>query len=242
MSSGFVSGGTVDNPVERDDEWHAAQKELAEKRRQKELQENAHDGKSLYEVLQANKAAKQDAFEEANRLKNQFRALDDSEAEFLDAVLESTRKQEETIRKDTLEQLDLFRKHQEEVERKALLEQNAGDPVTAEGAPQWGVNRKRKKGNEKDGGLLRGAKSRKASSGAAEMEPKKAVADELDSDKKANRTKEKTVAGRGSDSVAGKEAVKSPQALKPAGAASPPAKPTVPLSLGLGYASSDDDD
>jgi hypothetical protein len=55
MSSGFVSGGTIDKPTERDDEWRRAQAELEEKRRQKEAQGQQDDGKSLFEVLQANK-------------------------------------------------------------------------------------------------------------------------------------------------------------------------------------------
>lgn len=55
MSSGFVSGGTIDKPVERDDEWRAAQAELEAKRREKEDRDKQHDGKSLFEVLEANK-------------------------------------------------------------------------------------------------------------------------------------------------------------------------------------------
>lgn len=55
MSSGFVSGGTIDKPTERDDEWRAAQAELESKRLEREDRDKQHDGKSLYEVLQANK-------------------------------------------------------------------------------------------------------------------------------------------------------------------------------------------
>lgn len=55
MSSGFVSGGTADNPTERDDEWKQAQREIEEKRREKEAIGKQNEGKSLYEVLQANK-------------------------------------------------------------------------------------------------------------------------------------------------------------------------------------------
>jgi hypothetical protein len=55
MSSGFVSGGTIDNPTERDDEWRHAQAELEEKRLAKEREGQQNDGKSLFEVLQANK-------------------------------------------------------------------------------------------------------------------------------------------------------------------------------------------
>lgn len=55
MSSGFVSGGTADAPIERDDEWRQAQREIEEKRREKEELGKQNEGKSLYEVLQANK-------------------------------------------------------------------------------------------------------------------------------------------------------------------------------------------
>ena len=55
MSSGFVSGGTADQPAERDDEWRKAQQELEEIRRRKEQDRRQEGEKSLYEVLQANK-------------------------------------------------------------------------------------------------------------------------------------------------------------------------------------------
>ena len=55
MSSGFVSGGTIDAPNERDAEWLQAQKDLEATRREKEEAATQDGGKSLYEVLQANK-------------------------------------------------------------------------------------------------------------------------------------------------------------------------------------------
>lgn len=55
MSSGFVSGGTVDQPIERDDGWLQAQKEIEANRRRKEEESRQEGGKSLYEVLQQNK-------------------------------------------------------------------------------------------------------------------------------------------------------------------------------------------
>ena len=55
MSSGFVAGGTADNPIERNDEWRQAQQEIEAKRREKEELGKQNEGKSLYEVLQANK-------------------------------------------------------------------------------------------------------------------------------------------------------------------------------------------
>ena len=55
MSSGFVSGGTADAPVERDDEWLKAQQEIEANRRRTEEESRQDGGKTLYEVLQANK-------------------------------------------------------------------------------------------------------------------------------------------------------------------------------------------
>lgn len=103
-------------------------------------------------------------------MKNQFRNLDEDEIEFLDSVLESTRAREEAVKKETNEQLDLFRRQQEEAD-KALLDAAGNDstiaPVAA-GSPQgeegqWAVNaRKRKRAKEKD--VLKGVKLRKSSS------------------------------------------------------------------------------
>ena len=55
MSSGFVSGGTIDSPEKRDAEWLQAQRDLETTRREKEEAATQEGGKSLYEVLQANK-------------------------------------------------------------------------------------------------------------------------------------------------------------------------------------------
>lgn len=115
-------------------------------------------------------AAKQEAFEESIRLKNQFRTLDDDEVEFLDSVLESTRAKEEAVKRETVEQLDVFRRQQEEADRALLLQQQEGldeDKVGKTGNPtteetQWAVNgRKRKRVKEKD--VLKGVKLRKSS-------------------------------------------------------------------------------
>ena len=55
MSSKFVSGGTIDNPIERGDEWLRAQQEIEASRRRKEEESREQGGKTLYEVLQNNK-------------------------------------------------------------------------------------------------------------------------------------------------------------------------------------------
>ena len=55
MSSGFVSGGSLEKPNERDEEWLKAQRELEEERKRKAQLEQQQGGKSLFEILQANK-------------------------------------------------------------------------------------------------------------------------------------------------------------------------------------------
>jgi hypothetical protein len=56
MSSGFVSGGSLDAPIERDEAWAKAEAELEEARKRKaDLAKQQASGKSLFETLQANK-------------------------------------------------------------------------------------------------------------------------------------------------------------------------------------------
>ena len=108
---------------------------------------------------------KQEAFEESIRLKNQFRNLDEDEIEFLDSVLESTRAKEEAVKKETTEQLDIFRRQQEEADKAIMSEEvGVGDTSPVGGIPpgesQWAINarkRKRAKGRE----ALLGTKVRK---------------------------------------------------------------------------------
>ena len=103
-------------------------------------------------------------------MKNQFRNLDEDEIEFLDSVLESTRAKEEAVKRETAQQLDIFRQQQEEAD-KALLSQDGDAADTnhssiASNLPsdesQWALNgRKRKRGKEKE--VLKGVKLRKPS-------------------------------------------------------------------------------
>jgi hypothetical protein len=169
MSSRFVSGGTTDTktggivPVDeststsattpsagnakRSAEWAAVQAQVEEdrKRRQQQREEAARGGegdKSLYEVLQANKAAKQAAFEEANKLKNQFRPLDDDEVEFLDGVRQRKKAEEERLRRETEEGLKGFRELQSKMS--SSEEGAAGDEASVE-TGGWSIGRKRKR-------------------------------------------------------------------------------------------------
>ena len=55
MASRFVSGGTNEEPTERDEAWLEAQKELDVKAVQKADAARQQSGTSLFETLQANK-------------------------------------------------------------------------------------------------------------------------------------------------------------------------------------------
>ncbi|KAI1126272.1 N-terminal domain of NEFA-interacting nuclear protein NIP30-domain-containing protein [Nemania abortiva] len=146
-------------------EWETVQRDLEEERRKRaDARKTAVEGgaggeRSLYEVLQANKAAKQAAFEEQNRIRNQFRALDDDEIEFLHGVTDEKRAEEERVRRETEEGLASFRKA-----RQAVGGGGGSDAPdvgnTGIGAEEWTAvsGRKRKRGKEKAG--LKGVRRR----------------------------------------------------------------------------------
>ncbi|KXL45863.1 hypothetical protein M433DRAFT_43048, partial [Acidomyces richmondensis BFW] len=175
--SRFISAGINDDEANRqtthnDEAWLAAQRKIDATRLSRPSQPGAglqEGGKSLYETLQANKAAKQEAFEESTRLRNQFRPLDADEIEFLDAVYESTRKREAEVQRETGEQVEAFRAKQRQDEAAAA----AAAAAAKEGGDAgqgvdvlWSVGpRKRKKGV---GGAVGGLKIRRTSTAATE--------------------------------------------------------------------------
>jgi hypothetical protein len=122
-----------------------------------------------------------------------------------------------------MEQLDAFRKRREEDERKALEAEAPEGKTDEEKAAHWVAHgRKRKKGPE----LLKGVKLRKTS---------EAADDKKDAGKKSAVEKTPSLAAPASKGDAtGATSSKAP--------AAPPPKPSKPVLLDLGYASSDDDD
>jgi len=114
--------------------------------------------------------AKQEAFEEKIKLKNQFRSLDEDEVDFLDSIMESTRAQEAAVKKDTAEQLEVFRKQREEAE-KALLEDGSANVVPAAEGEDWKIpGRKRRREKKKDS-LIPGKKRKSTAEGTSEDSP-----------------------------------------------------------------------
>ncbi|VUC20570.1 unnamed protein product [Clonostachys rosea] len=169
MSDRFVSGGTIggtegekttstdsgppqaSSGTKNAAQWEAVERELeAERKRREEQRRKAVEGeeKSLYEILQDNKAAKQAAFEEQSKLKNQFRALDDDEIDFLDEVRQKKRKEEEAVKRETEEGLKAFRAAQKGSGSAGAGTEKVEEPVVE--TESWGVGRKRKRLKERE--------------------------------------------------------------------------------------------
>ncbi|TBU46117.1 NEFA-interacting nuclear protein NIP30 [Dichomitus squalens] len=92
----------------RDEQWKAAYARLGQEPPPQPA-EDVFDGRSLAEKLAANKAAKQEEWEERNKLGNQFRALEEDEVLFLDSVLEKQREEERLRKEMEGEELKHFR-------------------------------------------------------------------------------------------------------------------------------------
>ncbi|KAH7022633.1 N-terminal domain of NEFA-interacting nuclear protein NIP30-domain-containing protein [Ilyonectria destructans] len=193
MSSRFVSGGTISSSGEvskdapasdstasakplhagaKSKEWEAVQQELeADRRRREEQRVKAASGegeRSLFDILEANKAAKQAAFEEQSKLRNQFRALDDDEIDFLDDVRAAKRAEEDRVRRETEEGLKAFRERQK---GGGEAPDAGGEDAAVEGEGEsWDVGKKRKRVKDRE---VKGVR-RRASNGEADAEKKAA--------------------------------------------------------------------
>ncbi|CAL1695374.1 unnamed protein product [Somion occarium] len=94
VGSRFVSQDELEiAKARRDEQWKAAYARLGQEPPPPPA-EDVFDGRSLAEKLAANRAAKQEEWEERNKLGNQFRALEEDEVLFLDSVLEKQREEE----------------------------------------------------------------------------------------------------------------------------------------------------
>lgn len=153
-------------------------------------------------------AAKQAAFEEQNRIKNQFRALDDDEVDFLDEVRQKKRQEEELVKKETEQGLRAFREAQKDRGEPGAEEDGGGlEEKQNDGQEEsWGVGRKRKRAREKE---VKGVR-RKASEGEGHRE---------DGNDDAKPVESKTQSTKGDDKVKSDkpaQAAAAPQAKQPA--------------------------
>ncbi|KAJ3995023.1 N-terminal domain of NEFA-interacting nuclear protein NIP30-domain-containing protein [Lentinula boryana] len=99
VGSRFVSSDEIEIArARRDEQWKAAYARLGQEP-PPQPQADAYDGRSLAEKLAANRAAKQEEWEEKSKLANQFRALEEDEIMFLDSLREKE-EAEEKLRRD----------------------------------------------------------------------------------------------------------------------------------------------
>lgn len=174
MSGRFVSGGTITSSGEatkdesgheavvaaareplmkKNSEWEAVQHELEEDRKKREQAraDLAGEGQqSLYDILQANKAAKQAAFEEQAKLKNQFRALDNDEIDFLDEVRAKEKAEEARAKKELETGLKAFRERQKSTGGEASAGANEGEASRGGEDEEWAVGGRKRKRHERE--------------------------------------------------------------------------------------------
>ncbi|KAI1819136.1 N-terminal domain of NEFA-interacting nuclear protein NIP30-domain-containing protein [Xylaria intraflava] len=259
MTSRFVSGGVIAGDDDAGDArvesgaagknsvaWEAVQRDLeAERRSREESRRVAVEGgsRSLFEVLQANKAAKQAAFEEQNRLRNQFRALDEDEIEFLSGVRDEERAEEERVRRETEEGLAGFRKARMGSGGGSADvggdEAADGDAAEESWGAEWtaGSGRKRKREKERDKGRgLKGVKRRSSLSGDAEKPGGNAASDD-----RAGLSAAKSGDDDAKASPVETDAVPAVSTAAPTKVAETEPKPKPALGL-VNYGSDDDDD
>lgn len=130
-------------------------------------------------MLTIHLAAKQAAFEEQNKIRNQFRALDDDEIDFLDEVRAKERKEAEAVKRETEEGLKAFRERRKGGEV-AAVEDGSGEKGEEQRQEEWSVGRKRKRTKDKE---VKGVVRRRVSGGeqdqaAGKVEGSKALAEE----------------------------------------------------------------
>ncbi|KAF8547130.1 hypothetical protein OG21DRAFT_1517635 [Imleria badia] len=110
VASRFVSQTDIEAArSKRDEQWKAAYARLGQDPPPQPT-EDAFDGRSLAEKLAANRAAKQEEWEEKTKLANQFRALEEDEIMFLDSIREKQAEEERLRRLQDGEELSDFRK------------------------------------------------------------------------------------------------------------------------------------
>lgn len=182
-------------------------------------------GRGKREALFENEA--NECFVVRNKIRNQFRALDEDEIGFLEEVEARKKEEAERGRREMDEGLRVFReaRREERREEEAAAEEEGGEIV--EGGWRVGAKRKRRKGEGEVAGLLKGVKRRVSSGvGGAEMEKDKEEDEEQEEQEEVGTgTSERDEAG----------------ATKRVEAASEPAEAKPKLGL-VDYGSDDDSD
>ncbi|XP_035903561.1 PSME3-interacting protein [Anopheles stephensi] len=120
MASGFVTETELAEARRiRQEEWE----KVRTADQPIEAPEEEYDGRSLYERLQEQKQKKDSEFEEAHKLKNMIKGLDDDEVEFLDLVDKNRMQAERQAHLEEQQELNEFRAKVATLQEKRLDEQ-----------------------------------------------------------------------------------------------------------------------
>ncbi|XP_052563868.1 PSME3-interacting protein isoform X2 [Culex pipiens pallens] len=120
MSSGFVTEAELaDARRKRQEEWEKVRTED----QPEEAPEEEYDSRSLYDRLQEQKNKKDMEYEEAHKLKNMIKTLDDDEVEFLDLVDKNKINAERQAHIEEQKEMNEFRQKVATLQEKRLEEQ-----------------------------------------------------------------------------------------------------------------------
>uniref|UniRef100_A0A182S674 FAM192A/Fyv6 N-terminal domain-containing protein n=1 Tax=Anopheles maculatus TaxID=74869 RepID=A0A182S674_9DIPT len=120
MASGFVTETELAEARRvRQEEWE----KVRTADQPIEAPEEEYDARSLYERLQEQKQKKDSEFEEAHKLKNMIKGLDDDEVEFLDLVDKNRMQAERQAHLEEQKELNEFRAKVATLQEKRLDEQ-----------------------------------------------------------------------------------------------------------------------
>ncbi|SPP75261.1 PSME3-interacting protein [Drosophila guanche] len=117
MSSGFVTEAeAAEARQKRQEEWER----VRQPEDPLERPEEPYDGRSLYDRLKEQKNKKDMEYEEAHKLKNLIRGLDDDEVQFLEAVDEHKINAERQQLRDEARELEDFRNRVEKLQEESV--------------------------------------------------------------------------------------------------------------------------
>lgn len=120
MSSGFVTETELaEARRKRQEEWE----KVRTADQPEEAPEEEYDSRSLYERLQEQKQKKDLEFEEAHKLKNMIKTLDDDEVEFLDLVDQNKMNAERKAQLEEAKEMSDFRQKVASLQEKRMDEQ-----------------------------------------------------------------------------------------------------------------------
>lgn len=120
MSSGFVTETELaEARRKRQEEWE----KVRTADQPEEAPEEEYDSRSLYERLQEQKQKKDLEFEEAHKLKNMIKGLDDDEVEFLDLVDQNKMNAERKAQLEEAKEMSDFRQKVASLQEKRMDEQ-----------------------------------------------------------------------------------------------------------------------